>query len=303
MPPEYQLVAFDMDGTLVDSTKDLQPGTRRAFEAMRAAGTRIMLASGRPIPGLKGLASKLNLGQDLVLAGMNGSIVVDQATNREITRHPMPLNIARALIAVAKRHDVLVMIPHDDELLVEDPSDTHAQHEATSNKLSIRHVDDLTELDVKPTKVLLVGERDITDPLLDELNRTYGDQVELAYSSPLYLEATAAGIHKGSAITDYCEAEGIPLSRVMAFGDNGNDIGMLRTAGLGVAMGNGIPEAKAAADLVTTSHDDEGIARVLSRYFDVDTSDVPGLSEAPHPETNETDDAARPTNPTGRTLT
>ena len=91
----------------------------------------------------------------------------------------------------------------------------------------------------------------------------------------MYLEATAAGIHKGSAITDYCEAEGIPLSRVMAFGDNGNDIGMLRTAGLGVAMGNGIPEAKAAADLVTTSNNDEGIARVLSRYFDVDTSEIP----------------------------
>lgn len=274
MSPDYELVAFDMDGTLLDSTKDLQPGTRRAFEAMRAAGTRIMLALGRPIPGLKGLASKLNLGQDLVLAGMNGSIVVDQATNREIARHPMALDIARALIAVAKRHDVLVMIPHDDELLVEDPSDTHAQHEATSNKLSIRQVDDLTELDVEPTKVLLVGEWDITDPLLDELTRDYGDQVELAYSSRLYLEATAAGIDKGSAITDYCKAEGIPLSQVMAFGDNGNDIGMLRTAGLGIAMGNGIPEAKAAADMVTTSNDDEGIARVLSQFFDADTSDI-----------------------------
>lgn len=275
MSADYQLVAFDMDGTLLDSTKDLQPGTRSALAAVRAAGARIMLASGRPIPGLKSLANRLNIGQDLVLAGMNGSIVVDQATNREIARHPMPLDMARELIAVAKKHDVLVMIPHDDELLVEDASDTHAQHEASSNDLSIRQVDDLTQLDVEPTKVLFVGEREITDPLLDELSQSYGDHLELAYSSPLYLEATAAGVDKGSAITDYCRAQGIPLSRVMAFGDNGNDVGMLRTAGLGIAMGNGIPEAKAAADMVTTSNDDEGIARVLSRYFDMDTSDIP----------------------------
>ena len=299
MSPDYQLVAFDMDGTLLNSAKDLQPGTRRAFEAMRAAGTRIMLASGRPIPGLKKLASELTLGQDLVLAGMNGSIVLDQATDREIARHPMPLDVTRALIATAKKHHVMVMIPHDDLLLVEDSADTHAQHEAAGNDLTIRDVADLSELDVEPTKVLFVGERDVTDPLLGELTRDYGDQVELAYSSPLYLEATAAGVDKGSAITDYCQAQGIPLSRVMAFGDNGNDMGMLRTAGLGVAMGNGIPEAKAAADLVTTSNNDEGIARVLSRYFDVDTSEIPGLSETPR---HKADDAARPANPTDRTL-
>lgn len=284
-----------MDGTLLNSAKDLEPGTRRALEAMRAAGTRIMLASGRPIPGLKLLASELTLGQDLVLAGMNGSIVVDQATNGEIARHPMPLDVTRALIATAKKHHIMVMIPHDDQLLVEDSSDTHAQHEAAGNDLTIRDMADLAELDVEPTKVLFVGERDVTDPLLDELTRDQGDQVELAYSSPLYLEATAAGVDKGSAIIDYCRAQGIPLSQVMAFGDNGNDIGMLRTAGLGVAMGNGIPEAKAVADLVTTSNNDEGIARVLSRYFDIDTSEIPGLSETPR---HEADDAAHPTDRT-----
>lgn len=78
----FRLVAFDIDGTLLGSDRQLQPGTRLGLEAIREAGAQIMLASGRPIPGLKQLAEKLEIGEDLILAGMNGSIIVDQASGR-----------------------------------------------------------------------------------------------------------------------------------------------------------------------------------------------------------------------------
>ncbi|MDO4253626.1 MAG: HAD family hydrolase [Kocuria sp.] len=265
---QYRLVAFDIDGTLLDSTRNLQPGTRRAFDAMHAAGTRIMLASGRPVPGLAMLARTLGLGGNLVFAGMNGSVVVDQATGQEIARHPLPQDVAVGLIQAAHAHNITVMLPHGDALIVQDDSNPRVAYEASGNDLTVQVVPDLTRIAEAPTKVLFCADRDVLELLHADLVRDFQGVIELAYSSPIYLEATARGIDKGSAITDFCQAEGIGLDQVIAFGDNGNDIGMLRTAGLGVAMGNGIPEAQEAADIVTTSNNDEGIARVLAQYFD-----------------------------------
>lgn len=264
----YCLVAFDMDGTLLDSTRDLQPGTRRAFEAMRAAGTRIMLASGRPIPGLAMLARKLDLGRDMVFAGMNGSVVVDQATGEEISRHPLPVDVAKDLITRAQAHGIMVMLPHGSELIVEDSTHPRVQYEANGNDLTVRVVESLVDFQEAPTKVLFCAELPDLAPLHAELMRDFEGRIELAYSSHIYMEATAVGVDKGSAITDFCQANGLTVEQVIAFGDNGNDVTMLRTAGLGVAMANGIPEAHEAADVVTTSNDDEGIARVLAQHFD-----------------------------------
>ncbi|GAA1175858.1 HAD family hydrolase [Nesterenkonia xinjiangensis] len=264
-----RLVAFDIDGTLFDSTKRPQPGTLRAFAGLRAAGTRIMLASGRPIPGLRGLAERCGLGTDLIFAGLNGSVVVDQATGRTLARHPVPENVARPLIATGVRHGALMMLPHDDELVVADDGDPQAVHEAGGNGLTLRVVEDITAPGIEPTKVLYCAPRPQLEILEVELRERFADRIELSYSSPIYLEATGAGVDKSTALLDFCRTQGIEPAETMAFGDNGNDVTMLRAAGIGVAMGNAIPEAQEAADIVTASHDDEGIARVLSRWVDV----------------------------------
>ena len=94
----FRLVAFDIDGTLLGSDRQLQPGTRLGLEAIREAGAQIMLASGRPIPGLKQLAEKLEIGGDLILAGMNGSIIVDQASGEVIARREIDAQTAQEII-------------------------------------------------------------------------------------------------------------------------------------------------------------------------------------------------------------
>ncbi len=287
MSVPFRLAAFDMDGTLLDSTKNLQPGSRAALAALRGAGVRIMLASGRPIPGLRQLAARLDLGEDLVLASMNGSVVYDLAAERQIAAHPIPADTARSVLQAAQRHGITTSVPHGDLLLVEDPSHPRVAYEAQGNNLRIHQVTDLSaivdnpELHGAPTKILFIGEPADVAPLEQELRSTHSAEIELAWSSPRYLEATAAGVHKGRAILDFCTAEEIAPEEVLAFGDQGNDVHMLRTAGLGVAMGNAVEAAQSAADLVTTSHDDEGIARVVNQYV---AEDLLPDSAGPTPE-------------------
>lgn len=266
-PP--RLVAFDIDGTLLDSTKRPQPGTLRALDGLRAAGTRIMLASGRPIPGLRALAERCGLGEDLILAGLNGSVVVDQASGEELARHPVDPALAEPLITCGLEHGVLIMLPHDDELVVGDDAHPQAIHEAAGNGLALRAVDDVARPGLDPTKILFCAERAELEVLEAALRERFAEHIELTYSSRIYLEATVSGVDKSSALTDFCRAEGIAVQQTMAFGDNGNDVTMLRTAGVGVAMGNAIAETREAADVVTATHDDEGIARVLGAWVDV----------------------------------
>lgn len=266
-PP--RLVAFDIDGTLLDSTKRPQPGTLRALEGLRALGTRVMLASGRPIPGLRALAERCGLGEDLILAGLNGSVVVDQASGETLARHPIDPALAEPLIDCGIEHGVLIMLPHDDELVVGDDAHPQVAHEAGGNGLTVRRVDDVARPGIDPTKVLFCAEREELEVLEAALRERFAEAIELTYSSRIYLEATVAGVDKSSALTDFCRAEGIAVQQTMAFGDNGNDVTMLRTAGVGVAMGNAIAETQAAADVVTAGNDDEGIARVLGAWVDV----------------------------------
>lgn len=270
----FRLVAFDIDGTLLGSDRQLQPGTRLGLEAIREAGAQIMLASGRPIPGLKQLAEKLEIGEDLILAGMNGSIIVDKASGEVIARREIDAQTAQEIIDHVLSRGLIVMIPLGEELFASEPEHPQVRHEAEGNALSIRPLPQVADLPEPATKLLFTGERPELLELQKELDRDFADRAECTFSSPIYFEATARGVDKSSAITDYCAAKGIPLEAVMAFGDNGNDITMLSAAGLGVAMGNGIPEAKEAADVVTATNDDEGIARILEQYFPFSLSEV-----------------------------
>lgn len=270
----FRLVAFDIDGTLLSSDRQLQPGTRLGLRAIREAGAQIMLASGRPIPGLKNLVRRLEIGEDLILAGMNGSIVVDQRTDRVVSHRGLEAPLAQEIIDRVLERGLIVMIPMGDDLYASHPEHFQVQHEARGNALTIRPLPPVAELPEPTTKLLFTGERPELLKLQEHVEQEFAGRAEFSFSAPTYFEATAQGVDKSSAITDYCRAAGIPVEQVMAFGDNGNDVTMLRTVGLGVAMGNGIPEAQEAADTVTTSHDDEGIARVLEQHFPFSLADV-----------------------------
>lgn len=265
------LIAVDIDGTLLASSGTILPGTRAEFARARQAGATIVLASGRPVAGLRRLVRRLRLETDgLVLCGVNGSVSEDAATGRVLARHPMSIDVVRRIVALAHEHDVTVMLCDGDDLVVEDADEPQVQFEAQGNELTLRAVEGLADLtgdDVTVDKVLTHADPAVLRPFAQHFAEEFTGEVEFSFSAPFYFEATARGVDKGAALADLAEARGWAVTDSVAFGDNGNDLPMLRIAGLGVAMGNAIPEVREAADRITASHDEEGIAAVLKDLY------------------------------------
>lgn len=266
------IIAVDIDGTLLDPQGRVLPGTRAEFARARTQGTTILLASGRPIPGLRRLVETVHLGRDgLVLAGSNGSVVVDGATGAPIARHSIDDATTRRLLTFASRFDGVVLMACDgDELVVDRPEDPQVSIECDGNAMTLRAVPDLTALPdgaVRVDKLLLYGRPEVLRPAAAAVREEFGDTVETAFSAPFYFEVTAAGVDKGSALADAAAHIGVDAGDSVAFGDNGNDLPMLRRAGIGVAMGNAIAEVRDAADRVTAGNAEEGIALVLAELY------------------------------------
>lgn len=266
-----RIIAVDIDGTLLSTSGTVLPGTRAEFARARDAGATIVLASGRPVVGLQVLAEKVRLDTDgCVLVGGNGSRSVRADTADVVARHGLEFELTARIAKLAAQHDIVVMMCEDDALIVDRPDEPQVVFEAEGNGQRVRAVPDLTALtadEIDVDKILMYADPARLRAFSEVFDAEFAGQVEYSFSAPFYFEATAKGVDKGSALVAVAQALGVTAAEAVAFGDNGNDLPMLQAAGLGVAMANGAAAVRAAADRVTASNDEEGIAEVLMELY------------------------------------
>lgn len=259
-----RLVAFDVDGTLLSSDREILDSTRESIDRVRSAGATVMIASGRPVAGLRFQVDRLGLPTDgLILAGCNGAVIEDAATGRVLASWPVPAHVSARMYRGLRGLPVSTIVPVGPDVYIEDPEGFMVHIEAMANGTREVVVEDLTTAAPTPPKILVSAPYEVLVDHRDAIDALGGSDIETCFSSTYYYEVNAAGVSKGAALAAFCAAEGIPLDRTVAFGDNENDITMIRTAGVGVAMGNAIDALKEVADVVTASNDDHGIAQVL----------------------------------------
>lgn len=272
-------IALDIDGTLTNDEKRITPRTREALIAAQEQGIRIVLASGRPVQGLRALADELDLAAHHgVIVAYNGAVAVDATSDEVLFDQALTVEEARAIIDHMRTFDVIPWIVRGEELLVEDPYRCMIEHrgvpkniikyERDACDLLIHEVRDLSAAIDRPVeKVLVAG----TDTYLQEhwraMAEPFADTLACVFTADFYFEYTAQGVHKGRALAEALPAVGIDLSEVAAFGDAQNDLTMLEAAGVGVAMGNATDEVKAVADMVTGTNNEDGIADALERLL------------------------------------
>ena len=266
---KYQLIAMDLDGTLNNDQKVIDPPTRRALMSAQAAGARLALASARPLPGLYKERDLLDLtAHHGILIAYNGGAIVDATDGAVLASDTMTMEAARRVLRMLERLPVTPIIDDGKQFYVTDSQGYKVQYECMNNRMRCVEWPNLAEgLSWPPCKILmsvlpeelLSVQRRIADELDDDLT--------VVQTAPFYLEVLPRRINKGDALRSACRATGIDLSQSMAFGDSENDIPMLRAAGLGVAMANASEEVKAAADVVTLSNNENGIAAALEKYL------------------------------------
>jgi Cof subfamily protein (haloacid dehalogenase superfamily) len=265
------LIATDVDGTLLDEDELVTPRTRAAVLAAVDAGTKFVLATGRPPRWIAPVVDALGFAPMAVCA--NGAVLYDSATDRILSAQTLSVEVLTELAEVATR-----VIPgaglavervgrsaHDAATpqFLSSPGYEHAWLNPDNTEVSIEDV-----LSAPAVKLLIRKAGARSADMAAALAPHVGIEGDLTYSTNNGLiEVVPIGVSKATGVDQVARPLGITAEDVIAFGDMPNDIPMLLWAGLGVAMGNAHPEAKAAADEVTAPNSDDGLARVLERWW------------------------------------
>jgi len=264
-----KLIALDIDGTLYNSQGEVSALTRFALKKAHEKGIKLMLASGRSIHGLKQLAQRNGLPLDnMIYLGFNGACVAEGEKSEIVFEFPLELDLAKRLIKQLKKYPVTILLPHRHELWVDDPKGHLVEFECETECLTMKVIDDLINIDFEPNKVVISCNPEYLKPIQIEMDDLFRNEANVVISGPFYLDFTGKDIDKGASLKRYCELKGIDASEVIAFGDNYNDVTMIEFAGMGVAMGNAIPNLKSIANVVTTTNDEDGIALILKKVLE-----------------------------------
>ncbi|QUM81110.1 Cof-type HAD-IIB family hydrolase [Moritella sp. 5] len=264
----YKLVALDMDGTLLNSQGAISPRNKQAILAAIAQGTRVVLASGRPLEGMTWALEELGMiGNDDYVACYNGTLVYQVAGKKLLRSQTVTGADAKSLASLATKLGVYVHAFSLKHGLITPKHNYYTDHEAKINGLTITEVDFSTLSDDEEIlKVMMIDEPEKLSAAIAQLPAEIYQQYNILQSAPFFLEFLHTDSHKGIGVKAIADQFGINADEVICMGDAGNDKQMLVYAGLGVAMDNASDDIKAIANHITASNDNDGVALAIEKF-------------------------------------
>jgi HAD superfamily hydrolase (TIGR01484 family) len=240
----YKLLALDMDGTLLTDDKQVTEETKKWLRKAMDHGVTVMFSTGRGVQTASSFWEELGLDSPMVL--LNGAEIWE-GPGRLMARTHLPRETVRRLHELALREDAHYW-GYSVESLSSRRNWSEELFETDWMKFGMKH-DDLA----------------VVARIREELLGWGG--LEITASAPVNVEISVQGISKESGVREVCRLLGIDMTQVLAVGDSENDVLMLQAAGLGVAMGNAEEHVKAIADVVTSSNNEDGVAKAVQKFI------------------------------------
>ncbi len=265
-----KILALDLDGTLINSRKEITVKTKQAIREVQKQGHLVVLASGRPTPGAQVAADQLELGQyGGYLLSYNGARIMDCRTGEVLYQAAMPQEVVSPVFALAEELGIGMMTYQNDGIVAGVQVDEYMELEARINGLAIcSYEDPAAQLKHQVHKCLGTANPEIAAEIERKYADAFGQQINVGRSEPFFIELTPKGVDKASSLERLRLLMGCDREDIIACGDGFNDKCMIQYAGLGVAMANAQEVVKEAADYVTEkTNDEDGVVEVIEKFI------------------------------------
>lgn len=266
-----KLLCVDLDGTLLDSSKNISPATLSAIDEMVAAGNHFAIVTGRPLQSALIVAKENNLSRPgMYVASFNGGQIYDCANEKIIHEERMSLEHFKAVFKKAKEAGLHIHTYDDTHVICDKQSpelDYYLKHIRLEGKIV---KDPITYLDKPPIKLIVMSlaGREILESFRDSIMEYTKEKLSSIFSHPTLLEYSSPSLGKGKAVEMLCQLCKVEIADAIAVGDEENDITMLKAAGIGVAMANATELVKQNADYITVNDNDhDGVLEVINKFI------------------------------------
>jgi hypothetical protein len=259
----YQIIAVDVDGTLLTPAHALNSRVRRAVRAARARGIHVALATGKLLRSVGALIEELDLTEAQITC--NGAVIVDAAGGAPVAFVALdPPERWAALAALREAApDLGIAWYTPDAIYTDAPPGLLDRTLAAYHEPPLRHVAALDASLPAPAKFLITGSPARLAEVRAAIAPRLGAAVQVIGTTPDFLEMLSPRATKGAGLRTVMRLLDVPRAGVLALGDGENDLTLLAEAGCAVAMGNAVPALRARADYVTAGNDADGAALVI----------------------------------------
>lgn len=265
----YEIIVLDLDGTLTNRDKIITPKTKQVLMELLERGGRVVLASGRPTYGVMPLARELKL--DVYggyILSFNGGVIMNCKTGETVFSRSLPPESNQTIVELAEDHGVNILTYEGEMIITPDASCPYVAKESAINKLAVKEVRNLkTHTTFQVPKFLMLDDGDYLSMVEGRVKAALGKNFSVYRSEPYFLEILPKGVDKALSLERLLSRIGLTKEQMIACGDGYNDLSMIKYAGLGVAMENGVLPAKKAADYITLSNNEDGIAHVVEKFM------------------------------------
>lgn len=270
-----KLICIDMDGTLLDNNHQVSEDNKKALIEAKEKGIIIALTTGRLFTSAKYYSDLIGI--DAPIISSNGAYIKDKNSSKVLNENPLSLDESLEIYNISKKYSFNAYFnTHDTAISTTEFKENHAYKITNKNipeedKIKFIVSKDLTDTLIKLEgdilKFIAVDNKDNSEEILKAKNEFISlNKYEVVISGPNNFEVMKKGTSKGNAVKHLSEMLNINKDEIMCIGDSENDLSMIRYAGIGVCMGNGLDLLKKEAQYITDTNVNSGVAKAIRKF-------------------------------------